>query len=150
MAYKLDSNIFIDYRGQTVSRLTTNGSVPLVNASIPIPLIANGMTFDADGNLWITSSNSKNGVLYKLDKSKGCNATMIPATLITPAIYDCIEPGNASNPPRYNVPIGTEDLSFDETGQLWTVSEAGCKNYTSWSYSYPLIYRIDTSKIVEP
>lgn len=137
LAYQLDANLFTSYNGQTVSRETPN----LVKSQIPIPLIANGMTFDADKNLWITSSRSTVGILYKLDRTKGCKAS---------SETKCIIPGTTTSPPHYNVPIGTEDMSFDEEGQLWTVSEAGCKNYPHWDYSYPLVYRIDTSKLVKP
>ena len=137
LAYQLDANLFSSYNGQTVSRATPN----LVKSIIPIPMIANGMTFDADKNLWITSSRSTVGILYKLDRTKGCKAS---------SETKCIIPGTTTSPPHYNVPIGTEDMSFDEEGQLWTVSEAGCKNYPHWDYSYPLVYRIDTTKLVKP
>jgi hypothetical protein len=137
LAYQLDTDIFTKYKDQTVSRSTTN----LVKASIPIPLIANGMTFDSPGNMWITSTNSKHGILYKLDPTKGCSPS---------SQTKCTIPGTTTLPPHYNIPIGSEDLSFDENGKLWTVSEAGCKHWQNWSYSYPFVYQIDTSKLVEP
>ena len=149
MAYKLDPNIFTDYNGQTVNRSSKKGSARLVKSSVPIPFIGNGMAFDTKGALWITSSNSKNGIIYKLDPGKGCSAHVVPATSTEPANYYCLVPGTLSNPPHYNVPIGTEDLSFDETGRLWTLSEAGCMHWPGWRYSYPFVYQIDTSKLNE-
>ncbi len=133
-AYKLDPNIFTLYNGSTIDKL-------VAKTSIPIPLLANGMGIDHDGAMWITGSNSQHGILYKLDITKGCQAS---------SATECIVPGSNTSPPHYNIPIGSEDLSFDETGKLWTVSESGCLQYRSWLYSYAFVYQIDTSKLVEP
>ena len=110
-AYKLNPDIFTQYNGSTIDK-----SVAIT--SIPIPLLANGMGIDHDGAMWVTGSNSEHGILYKLDINKGCHAN---------SKTECIVPGSNTSPPHYNIPIGSEDLSFDETGKLWTLSESGCK-----------------------
>jgi len=133
-AYKLAPDIFTQYNGSTIDK-------SVAKTSIPIPLLANGMGIDNDGAMWITGSNSQHGILYKLDITKGCQAS---------SATECIVPGSNTSPPHYNIPIGSEDLSFDENGKLWTVSESGCLQWRSWLYSYAFVYQIDTSKLLEP
>lgn len=92
-------------------------------SSIPIPINANGMAFDGSGKLWIASSNSKFGALYRLDPADGAILA------------------------KYDMAIGLEDLGFDEEGALWTVSEAGSRRWSRWSKTYPLVLRFDPAAL---
>jgi hypothetical protein len=47
----------------------------------------------------------------------------------------------------FAMPAGVEDLSFDSTGALWTLSEAGSRKWSKWATHYPLVIRIDVSKL---
>lgn len=95
----------------------------MASKRFPIAPRAQGAAFDRAGNLWLTASSSKFGELLKMDADSG-------AVLA-----------------RYNMVIGIEDLSFDEDGQLWSVSEAGSVRWSKWSASFPVVFRIDTSKL---
>lgn len=90
---------------------------------IPIPTEGNGMAFDRQGAMWLTASNSRFGTLFRLN----------PATGEVQA--------------RHDMPIGIEDLAFDPQGGLWSVSEAGSRRWLAWRQSFPLIFRIDLSKL---
>ena len=48
---------------------------------------------------------------------------------------------------RYAMPPGLEDLSFDSDGGLWTLSEAGSRRWLGWPTFFPLVIRIDPSKL---
>ena len=78
------------------------------------------MAFDADGNLWISCS-SKFGALHRLNPQTGAEAA------------------------AFDMPIGIEDLAFDETGKLWAVSEAGSRIHSKWAQVFPLIFQVDPS-----
>lgn len=91
--------------------------------SFAIPAEAQGAAFDRDGGLWMTFSNSKFGRLQKLDPASG-------AVL---ASHDMV--------------IGIEDIAFDETGRLWTVSEAGSLRWSRWQVSYPVVFSIDPQRL---
>ncbi len=92
-------------------------------STIPIPTEANGMAFDAGGTLWLSSSNSKYGALYRLNSKTGEVQS------------------------RFEMVIGIEDLGFDADGKLWAVSEAGARRWTKWSKTYPVIFQIDVSAL---
>lgn len=47
----------------------------------------------------------------------------------------------------YDVAIGIEDLSFDQEGSLWSVSEAGSRRWAKWSQTFPVIFRIDVAQL---
>jgi len=93
--------------------------------SIALPPEAQGAAFDQDGALWTTASNSRFGQLYKLDAKSG--------NILT----------------RYEMVIGIEDVAFDDQGQLWSVSEAGSLRWQKWSKTFPVLFRVDTSKLEE-
>lgn len=45
--------------------------------------------------------------------------------------------------------IGMEDISFDDQGRLWSVSEAGSLRWQQWSKTFPLLFRVDLDKLKE-
>lgn len=86
--------------------------------TIPLPERAQGAAFDASGTLWISSSSRQSGMLFKLDANTG--------KIIN----------------QYESMIGTEDISFDPNGNLWSVSEAGSLRWKSWKNGRPVIFQI--------
>ena len=116
-AFRLSLKIFNEDR----KTATINETMAL--SSIPIPTEANGMAFDRKGVMWIAASSSKFGALYRLN------------------------PGTGDVLSKYDVVIGIEDLSFDQEGNLWSVSEAGSRRWAKWSQTFPVIFRIDVAKL---
>jgi hypothetical protein len=90
---------------------------------IPIPVEAQGLAFDRDGNLWLTASNRKHGGLFKIDPKTGSILS------------------------RYEMVIGIEDIGFDSDGKLWSVSEAGSRRWLNWSKTFPVLFQLDVSKL---
>jgi DNA-binding beta-propeller fold protein YncE len=90
--------------------------------SIPVPLEAQGAAFDRAGNLWVSASNSKWGKLYRLDRQGQVQA-------------------------EYQMPAGLEDLTVDESGRLWGMSESGTRKYLHWETRFPYIFQIDVGKL---
>lgn len=93
--------------------------------SIPLPPEAQGAAFDKAGNLWITASSSRFGLLYRLDSKTGQAAS------------------------SFEMVIGIEDIAFDDEGRLWSVSEAGSLRWQRWSKTFPVLFRVDMSKLKE-
>ena len=91
--------------------------------SVLLPTKAQGAAFDATGRLWITRSSSKFGELLRLDPMSGAVQA------------------------RYAMPIGVEDLSFDNNGRLWTLSEAGSKRWLHWPTFFPVVFQVDINKL---
>jgi outer membrane protein assembly factor BamB len=113
---RLAVKLFDEQDGKTL----TDG---MADASLPIPAEAQGAAFDKDGALWLASSSSRQGTLYRLDPKTG-------AVLA-----------------RHEVAIGIEDLEFDDEGGLWSVSEAGARRWSTSSTTYPVVFRLDPSKL---
>jgi hypothetical protein len=90
---------------------------------IALPLESQGAAFDRDGALWVTASNSRMGMLHRLSSQTGEIAA------------------------SYEMVIGIEDIGFDASGQLWSVSEAGSLRWRKWSKVFPVISRIDVSRL---
>lgn len=90
--------------------------------SIPVPLEAQGAAFDKSGNLWVSASNGKWGKLYRLDRQGNVKA-------------------------EYPMVAGLEDLSVDESGRLWGLSESGTRKYLHWATRFPYIFQIDVDKL---
>jgi DNA-binding beta-propeller fold protein YncE len=90
--------------------------------SIPVPLEAQGAAFDKSGNLWISASNSKWGKLYRLDRQGNVKA-------------------------EYAMVAGLEDLTVDDSGRLWSLSESGTRKYLHWETRFPYIFQIDVDKL---
>jgi hypothetical protein len=82
-----------------------------------------GAAFDQSGRLWITRSTGTFGELLTLD------------------------PASGDIEGRHAMPAGVEDISFDESGGLWTLSEAGSKRWIGWSTFFPVIFRLDIAKL---
>jgi hypothetical protein len=90
--------------------------------SIPVPLEAQGAAFDKSGNLWVSASNSQWGKLYRLDRKGNVKA-------------------------EYPMVAGLEDLTIDDSGQLWGLSESGTMKYLAWETKFPFIFRIDVGAL---
>ena len=91
--------------------------------SIPIDVRTQGAAFDAEGRLWLSQSGSDGGVVQRLDAETG-------------ALLDL-----------FTVAAGTEDLSFDDAGMLWSVSEAGSLRWRRWKTYFPLIFSLDVGQL---
>lgn len=92
--------------------------------SIPVPLEAQGAAFDRAGNLWVSASNSRWGRLYRLDRQGRVQA-------------------------QYEGPAGLEDLTVDDAGRLWGLSESGTRKYLSWATRFPYVFEIDVRRLQE-
>lgn len=90
---------------------------------LPLPLHAQGASFDREGRLWISTSNSRMGRLYRLDAGTGAVLAEYPAM------------------------AGLEDLAHDDAGRLWAVGEAGSQRWNSWQTFYPLLFAIDPAAL---
>jgi hypothetical protein len=93
--------------------------------SIAIGAEAQGAAFDRDGGLWLSFSSSRFGELRRIDVADG---RVLAA---------------------YRMPIGIEDLGFDDEGGLWSVSEAGSQRWSKWGEQFPIVFRIDTAKLAK-
>jgi hypothetical protein len=91
--------------------------------AIALPEDAQGAAFDPSGALWISSSSSKFGKLYKLDTQTGQVLG------------------------GYDMVVGIEDLAFDDQGRLWSLSEAGSLRWMKWSKTFPVLFRMDVNKL---
>lgn len=112
----LSLTLFDTHNGKTVDETAAIRSIPL-------PQEAQGAAFDKTGNLWITASSSRFGLLYRLDSKTGQIAS------------------------SYEMVIGIEDMAFDGDGHLWSVSEAGSLRWQRWSKTFPVLFRVDPSKL---
>lgn len=113
--YRLDPRIF-DEPGASVDEGRALGS-------IPIPPQAQGAAFDAQGKLWVSTSDAASGALHRIDPASG------------KVLAD------------YAMVSGIEDLAFDRAGRLWAVSEAGAMKYLTWSMHFPVVFEIDVGKL---
>jgi hypothetical protein len=91
--------------------------------SFPIAALAQGAAFDPQGYLWLAFSNSKKGLLQKLDPLSG--KVLAEHQMIN----------------------GIEDLGFDAQGRLWAVSEAGSLRWSTWSTVFPIVFQMDVGKL---
>ncbi len=114
--FRLPMKLFDEADGQTVD----HGRAV---ESLPIPLEAQGATFDRKGHVWISASNSRQGYLYRLDRKTGAVLS------------------------RHYMVVGLEDLAFDSQGRLWGVSESGARKYLHWTTHFPVIFAIDVARL---
>lgn len=91
--------------------------------SLPLGSEAQGAAFDREGRLWLSFSSSRFGEIRLVDPADG----RVIAT--------------------HEMPIGVEDLGFDDTGGLWSVSEAGSQRWSRWSEQFPVVFRLDVTKL---
>jgi sugar lactone lactonase YvrE len=116
--YFLPLSIFETHNGKTVNETAAIRSISL-------PAEAQGAAFDKAGNLYVTASNSRFGVLSRLDGKTGESLS------------------------SYEMVIGVEDIGFDGAGRLWSVSEAGSLRWQKWSKTFPVLFQVDLSKLKE-
>ena len=90
----------------------------LATAAVPLPPRAQGAAFDHDGTLWVATSDSHRGTLYRLDAHGRTQA-------------------------RYTLVPGLENLAFDPQGRLWSLSESGALRYARWAVRFPYVFGID-------
>ncbi len=93
------------------------------STSLEVALKSQGASFDKDGFLWLSQSDSQTGALQKIDPKTG-------AVLAS-----------------YAAVAGIEDLGFDAEGLLWSVSEAGARRWHNWPAYYPILFSIDTKAL---
>ncbi|MGD9806209.1 MAG: hypothetical protein AB7E81_13120 [Hyphomicrobiaceae bacterium] len=93
------------------------------DTSIELPSRAQGAAFDRNGDLWITRSGAAFGELLHLNSATGKTTA------------------------RYAMPDGIEDVSFDPSGMIWAVSEAGSRRWSNWATHFPVVFRIDPSRL---
>ena len=94
-----------------------------VERSFPIAALAQGAAFDRQGYLWLAFSNSKTGLLQKLDPLSG-------RVLEQHAMVN-----------------GIEDIGFDPQGRMWAVSEAGSPRWSKWKTVFPIVFAVDVGKL---
>jgi len=94
-----------------------------VARSFPITAMAQGAAFDAQGYLWLTFSNSKHGLLQKVDPVSG----------------KMLE--------QHAMVNGIEDIGFDPQGGRWGVAEAGSPRWAKWATVFPVVFRVDGGKL---
>ncbi len=114
--YRLDPRVFDEPEGASVDE-------GRALASIPVPAQAQGAAFDAQGSLWVSTSDPVSGALHR------------------------IEAGTGKVLASYRTVSGIEDLAFDRSGHLWAVSEAGARKYLTWSMHFPVAFEIDVEKL---
>jgi hypothetical protein len=103
-----------------------NGAVlskAAASASVIIPSYAQGAAVGPSGELWISRSEIGWGSLDRLDLDSGV-----------------VEQ-------RYAVPGGIEGISFDASGRLWAVSEAGARHFPFHYPFFPVIFRLDVGRL---
>jgi outer membrane protein assembly factor BamB len=91
--------------------------------TLPAPTNAQGLAFDRQGQLWVTTSGSREGAIHRLDRRTG----QVLATHAAPA--------------------GIEDIAFDGEGRLRASSEAGSRRWSAWSTFFPLVFAIDVNRL---
>ena len=115
------------YRYPVAEVFHEHGSVYLTGTddvhSIPIDVRTQGAAFDGEDNLWLSQCGSDGGVVQRLD----------------PATGDLLD--------LFAVTAGIEDLSFDEAGTLWSVSEAGSLRWRRWETYFLLIFSLDVGRL---
>jgi hypothetical protein len=92
-------------------------------ASVPLPRETQGAAFDGAGQLWITRSGRRFGELLRLEVATGKAEA------------------------RYEIPAGSEDLSFAADGRLWLLSEAGSRRWLHWNTFFPVVFQLDPGKL---
>lgn len=111
-----------------IDRILAGGEAPVAladsRAILPLPLFAQGATFDEAGKIWISQSSGNR-----------------------PASLSQLDPATGAVLARYPAPGGIEDLGLASDGRLWAVGEAGTQRWNRWNTFYPLVFEIDPTKL---
>lgn len=112
-----------------IDRILASSEAPIGLAdsrvTLPLPLFAQGATFDKAGKIWIAQSSGNR-----------------------PAFLSQLDPATGATLARYPAPGGIEDLGLAPDGELWAVGEAGTQRWSRWATFYPLVFEIDPAKLV--
>lgn len=112
-----------------IDRILAGGEIPIgladSRATLPLPLFAQGATFDKAGKIWISQSSGNR-----------------------PAFLSRLDPATGAVLGRYPAPGGIEDLGLARDGKIWAVGEAGTQRWSRWSTFFPLVFEIDPAKLV--
>lgn len=95
----------------------------LASAAVSTSTYAQGAAIDRTGELWISRSDISWGFLDRLGATDGRLEQ------------------------RYAVVPGIEGVSFDDSGRLWGVSEAGARHLPLRYPFFPLIFRLDPARL---
>jgi hypothetical protein len=93
--------------------------------SLPIPLLVQGVVFDAQDRLWLSASGQKEGWLHRVAVDDG----RVLAS--------------------HRMPAGIEGLAVTAAGEMWAVSECGSRRWLGSATFYPLLFEIDPVRLVE-
>lgn len=91
--------------------------------SVPLPVLAQGVAFDARGRLWVSASLQKEGWLYHLALDDGRVLA------------------------RHAMPPGIEGLMPTGKDHLWSIGECGTRRWLSSPTFFPVIFEIDLAAL---
>jgi len=88
-----------------------------------MPLLVQGVAFDAAGRLWLSASVQKEGWLYRYDPLSGRELA------------------------RHAVPPGIEGMVAGGPGRMWSVSECGTRRWLKSATFFPVIFELDLARL---
>lgn len=91
--------------------------------SVPLPVLAQGVAFDARGRLWVSASLQKEGWLYHLGLDDGRVLA------------------------RHAMPPGIEGLVQGGADRLWSIGECGTRRWLASRTFFPVIFEIDLASL---
>lgn len=90
-------------------------------AAVVMPTKVQGAALDSTGRLWVTRSGSTFGELLQIDVGTG-------------AVLQ-----------RFAMPAGIEDISFEPSGGLWAIGEAGSRRWLAWPTFFPILFQLEVT-----
>jgi hypothetical protein len=94
--------------------------------TIKLPSYVQGAAWDKAGNLWLSRSQLSWGELVRVDPAQG----------------RVLE--------RHDTVAGIEDIEFDGSGKLWSLSETGAQPYEYATAHFPEVFRLDVTRLDQP